>query len=111
MADSAGKDQNSGISSSGPLAAQNLDDTRKAMMVELRNRTGLNETYTLLCLEETGWDLNAALAAFESAKVGHRGGSWVRMYPYHVIHLNGAYFVLLCSMLDIHSPRGISSLG
>ena len=44
------------------------------MVMELRQRTGLNEQFATLCLTEMGWSFERALGAFEQAKVTGYGG-------------------------------------
>ncbi|KAF8456306.1 hypothetical protein BGX38DRAFT_1163898 [Terfezia claveryi] len=44
---------------------------KKAKIVELRKRTGLNAAYAELCMMETGWNWDGAYAAFERAKAGN----------------------------------------
>ena len=39
------------------------------MVLELSRGTGMNVEYAALCLEQSGWTLESALSAFESAKV------------------------------------------
>jgi len=39
------------------------------MVLELSRATGMNVEYAALCLEQSGWTLEAALTAFQSAKV------------------------------------------
>jgi len=41
----------------------------ETMVLELSRATGMNVEYAALCLEQSGWTLDAALAAFETAKV------------------------------------------
>jgi hypothetical protein len=52
------------------LLCQN--EQQKAMVMALRQRTGLNEQFAILCLEEMAWNFDQALAAFEQAKVSQR---------------------------------------
>ncbi|RKP26337.1 hypothetical protein SYNPS1DRAFT_14337 [Syncephalis pseudoplumigaleata] len=51
-----------------PIAQQ-----RNNMVMELRQRTGLNEHFATLCLTEMAWSFERALGAFEQAKVGSPG--------------------------------------
>lgn len=44
------------------------------MVLELSRATGMNVEYAALCLEQSGWTLEAALTAFQSAKV--------RLFPF-----------------------------
>ncbi|KAJ3004756.1 nuclear mRNA export, poly(A)+RNA binding protein [Thoreauomyces humboldtii] len=45
-----------------------LDDARQQQLIEFSMATGLNYTYSLQCLSETGWVQQAAMQAFENAK-------------------------------------------
>ena len=42
---------------------------KQQKILELRKRTGLNDKFASLCLENSNWDFDAALGSFEVAKV------------------------------------------
>lgn len=56
------------------LAAKNNTTTgeeqkQQEVTMQLVNRTGMTTTYALMCLTETGWDLEKALIAFDANRV------------------------------------------
>jgi nuclear RNA export factor len=42
--------------------------SRDQMVAEVGRRTGMNEAYSTMCLEQTGWRLDAAVESFVSIK-------------------------------------------
>ncbi|KAI9098686.1 hypothetical protein DFS34DRAFT_618521 [Phlyctochytrium arcticum] len=45
-----------------------LDDTRQHQVIEFSKVTGLNYSYSLQCLSETGWSMNDAMQAYQNVK-------------------------------------------
>lgn len=43
-------------------------EEQQALMAKLHQASGLNAQYCFQCLTETGWDLPAALQAFQAAR-------------------------------------------
>jgi nuclear RNA export factor len=53
----------------GAVQAQGQGEmTREQMVVEVGRLTGLNEAYSAMCLEQTGWRMDAALESFHAVK-------------------------------------------
>ncbi|CAH2090215.1 unnamed protein product [Euphydryas editha] len=48
----------------GPAPGPAPDDTRRAVLASLRQQTGMNEHWSVNCLQETGWDFQRALFIF-----------------------------------------------
>ncbi|XP_028162399.1 nuclear RNA export factor 1 [Ostrinia furnacalis] len=47
-----------------PMAASSAPDAQKAMLAMLSQQTGMNDHWSVNCLQETGWDLQRALFIF-----------------------------------------------
>jgi hypothetical protein len=46
-----------------------LDDMRHSLVLQIAQATGLNYQFSAQCLNETNWDANGAMEAFNAARV------------------------------------------
>ncbi|XP_072938330.1 nuclear RNA export factor 1 [Epargyreus clarus] len=51
-----------------PPPASSQDDSQKMMVVMLGQQTGMNEHWSINCLQETGWDMQRALFIFNQLR-------------------------------------------
>lgn len=58
-----------GQSASTISATPTAESTRESILEQLVFRTQMTPEYARLCLEETGWDLEKAVIAFDANKV------------------------------------------
>jgi nuclear RNA export factor len=49
-------------------AGQKREMARPEMVVEVARLTGMNEAYSAMCLEQTGWKVDAAVESFRSVR-------------------------------------------
>jgi nuclear RNA export factor len=49
-------------------AVQSEEQQKAAMVTELQRLTGMNAQYAQMCLEQTGWKLEAAVESFQTVK-------------------------------------------
>ncbi|KAH8815064.1 hypothetical protein F5884DRAFT_770939 [Xylogone sp. PMI_703] len=52
----------------GPLAPAAEQQNQEAIIIQLAEKTGMTPAYAMLCLTETGWDIEKAFAAFIANK-------------------------------------------
>lgn len=52
----------------GPTPGGDSDETKKMMLTMLGQQTGMNEHWSINCLQETGWDLQRALFIFNQLR-------------------------------------------